>query len=159
MTLEEQFCFALYSATNAIIRTYRPLLRDIGLTYPQYLVLLVLWQNGEQTMGDVATRLAMLPGGLTPIIARLEAADLVVRWHDEGDRRVVYVGLTEAGAKLKTAVREVQHRVACATMLSEEDIAGLRGMLHALSEQLNRPAPSELLSEELLARETSPALP
>ena len=136
MTLEEQLCFALYSATNAIIRTYRPWLRDIGLTYPQYLVLLVLWQNGEQTMGDIATRLGLPPSGITPVVERLEAADYVVRRRDEGDRRIVYVMLTAAGAKLEMAASEAQRRVVCATMLSEVEFSNLRSVLHDLNNRL-----------------------
>lgn len=139
MILEEQLCFALYSATNAVIRTYRPWLRDIGLTYPQYLVLLVLWQNGERTMGEIATRLALPPGGVTPIVERLEAADLVVRRRDEADRRVVHVMLTESGATLEEAASEAQRRVSCATMLHDDELADLRGALHGLTDRLNSP--------------------
>jgi DNA-binding MarR family transcriptional regulator len=151
MTLEEQLCFALYSATNAVIRTYRPWLRDIGLTYPQYLVLLVLWQDGERTMGEIATRLALPPGGVTPIVERLEAARLVVRRRDEEDRRVVHVTLTEAGQQLEQAGIEAQRQVRCATMLENEELAGLRGILHGLSERLSTPAEREQAERESLA--------
>ncbi len=150
MILEEQLCFALYSATNAVIRTYRPWLRDIGLTYPQYLVLLVLWQNGERTMGEIATRLALPPGGVTPIVERLEAAHLVVRRRDDADRRVVHVTLTESGAKLEAAASEAQRRVSCATMMRDEELADLRGTLNDLTEQLNSPAATELAAGELV---------
>ena len=150
MILEEQLCFALYSATNAVIRTYRPWLRDIGLTYPQYLVLLVLWQNGERTMGDIATRLALPPGGVTPIVERLEAAKLVVRRRDEDDRRVVHVTLTESGTKLEEAATEAQRRVSCATMMHDHELAELRGTLRGLTERLNTPATSELAGGELM---------
>ena len=150
MILEEQLCFALYSATNAVIRTYRPWLRDIGLTYPQYLVLLVLWQSGERTMGEIATRLALPPGGVTPIVERLEAAELVVRRRDDADRRVVHVTLTESGAKLEEAASEAQRRVSCATMMHDEELAELRGTLNGLTEQLNSPAAAELAAGELM---------
>ena len=148
MTLEEQLCFALYSATNAIIRSYRPWLRDIGLTYPQYLVLLVLWQDGDRTMGEIATRLALPPGGVTPIVERLEAAKLVERRRDEGDRRVVHVRLTESGAQLEQAGIEAQRRVTCATKLPANEHATLRAILNELTERLsavpeNAPAESE----------------
>lgn len=147
MILEEQLCFALYAATNAVIRTYRPWLRDIGLTYPQYLVLLVLWQNGERTMGEIATRLALPPGGVTPIVERLEAAELVVRRRDETDRRVVHVMLTASGAKLEAAASEAQRRVSCATMLRDDELAELRGTLHGLTERLNTSAMPSMASE------------
>ncbi len=136
MILEEQLCFALYSATNAVIRTYRPWLRDIGLTYPQYLVLLVLWQDGERTMGEIANRLALPPGGVTPIVERLEAAELVVRRRDEDDRRVVHVGLTKSGADLEQAGIEAQRKVSCATTMEDSESSALRDMLNALTTRL-----------------------
>lgn len=136
MILEEQLCFALYSATNAVIRTYRPWLRDIGLTYPQYLVLLVLWQDGERTMGEIANRLALPPGGVTPIVERLEAAELVVRRRDEDDRRVVHVGLTKSGAELEQAGIEAQRKVSCATTMEDDELSALRIMLNGLTTRL-----------------------
>lgn len=136
MILEEQLCFALYSATNAVIRTYRPWLRDIGLTYPQYLVLLVLWQDGERTMGEIANRLALPPGGVTPIVERLEAAELVVRRRDEDDRRVVHVGLTKSGAELEQAGIEAQRKVSCATTMEDDELSNLRIMLNSLTTRL-----------------------
>lgn len=136
MILEEQLCFALYSATNAVIRTYRPWLRDIGLTYPQYLVLLVLWQDGERTMGEIANRLALPPGGVTPIVERLEAAELVVRRRDEDDRRVVHVGLTPSGAELEQAGIEAQRKVSCATTMEDDELSNLRILLNSLTDRL-----------------------
>ena len=151
MNLEEQLCFALYGATNAVIRTYRPWLRDIGLTYPQYLVLLVLWQNGERTMGEIATRLALPPGGVTPIVERLETAGLVVRRRDDDDRRVVHVMLTENGTNLQEGGREAQRHVKCATMMEDEELADLRGVLHRLIEQLSSGKTAELEREMMEA--------
>lgn len=146
MILEEQLCFALYSATNAVIRTYRPWLRDIGLTYPQYLVLLVLWQDGERTMGEIANRLALPPGGVTPIVERLEAAELVVRRRDEDDRRVVHVGLTENGARLEQAGVEAQRKVSCATTMEDDELSSLRTMLNGLTSRLCASADAETAS-------------
>jgi DNA-binding MarR family transcriptional regulator len=151
MILEEQLCFALYSATNAVIRTYRPWLRDIGLTYPQYLVLLVLWQDGDRTMGEIAHRLALPPGGVTPIVERLEAAELVVRRRDEDDRRVVHVSLTEAGAQLEQAGVEAQRKVTCATTMEDDELSSLRLMLSALTTRL---CTSAALEDETPQRET-----
>lgn len=153
MVLEEQLCFALYSATNAVIRTYRPWLRDIGLTYPQYLVLLVLWQDGERTMGEIATRLSLPPGGVTPIVERLELAGFVTRRRDEGDRRVVHVALTPSGAALEKAGVEAQRKVACATMLPPTEFVELRQVLFGLTERLNQTAETAPETEPLLRRE------
>ena len=138
MNLEEQLCFALYSATNAIVRTYRPWLREIGLTYPQYLVLLVLWQDGERTMGEIASRLSLPPGGVTPIVERLETSGFVVRRRDLNDRRVLHVGLTPSGAELEQAGIEAQRRVACAPPMEAEEFAELRSALTGLTRRLNR---------------------
>lgn len=137
MNLDEQLCFALYAATNAIVRTYRPWLREIGLTYPQYLVLLVLWQDGERTMGEIANRLSLPPGGVTPIVERLEASGFVVRRRDVNDRRVLHVGLTPSGADLEQAGIEAQRRVACATTLEAEEVADLRSALTGLTRRLS----------------------
>ena len=139
MKLEEQLCFALYSATNAVVRTYRPWLRDIGLTYPQYLVLLVLWQDGERTMGEIASRLSLPPGGVTPIVERLETAGFVVRRRDGNDRRVVHVALTTSGAALETAGAKAQRRVSCATTMQEDELSNLRATLAGLTQRLGQP--------------------
>lgn len=149
MNLDEQLCFALYSATNAVVRTYRPLLRDIGLTYPQYLVLLVLWQDGERTMGEIANRLSLPPGGVTPIVERLEAAELVMRRRDDDDRRVVHVKLTQSGAQLETACAEAQRQVVCATTLQNDELSGLRAMLRQLAHRLGETVVNEPVASEL----------
>ncbi len=159
MILEEQLCFALYSATNAVIRTYRPWLRDIGLTYPQYLVLLVLWQDGERTMGEIANRLALPPGGVTPIVERLEAAELVVRRRDEDDRRVVHVALTKAGADLEQAGIEAQQKVTCATTMEEDEVSKLRVMLNLLTTNLCASVSETEFVDGPPEREKVPALP
>ena len=146
--LEGQLCFALYSATNAIIRTYRPWLRDIGLTYPQYLVLLVLWQDGERTMGEIANRLSLPPGGVTPIVERLETAGFVERRRDLNDRRVVHVGLTSSGEALEQAGSEARRRVVCATSMAGEELDSLR---QALTELTNRLSVLESTEEAIAA--------
>ena len=146
--LEGQLCFALYSATNAIIRTYRPWLRDIGLTYPQYLVLLVLWQDGERTMGEIANRLSLPPGGVTPIVERLETAGFVERRRDLNDRRVVHVGLTSSGEALEQAGSEARRRVVCATSMADEELDNLR---QALTELTNRLSVLESAEEAIAA--------
>ena len=79
LRLDDQLCFALYSATNAVVRRYRPLLAELGITYPQYLLLLVLWQDGPCTVGGLGDRLSLPPHGLSPLLDRLEQAGLVQR--------------------------------------------------------------------------------
>ncbi len=141
LRLDEQLCFALYAVTNSITRRYRPLLGDIGLTYPQYLVMLVLWQDGPCAIGDLARRLELEPHALSPIVARLHTAGLVERQPGR-DRRSRIVVLTERGRVLEADAVRVQAEVACATGLDPAELAALRSRLRALAAELavSRPA-------------------
>jgi DNA-binding MarR family transcriptional regulator len=130
--LDEQLCFALYAASNALTRIYRPLLNDLGLTYPQYLVMLVLWEHKTRTIGEIATELELATHAVSPIIDRLETAELVKRVKDTVDTRVVHVELTKAGAKLEPAGAAVQEEVRCRTMLKPGEVTQLRGALQKL---------------------------
>ena len=134
--LAEQLCFALYSATNAITRLYRPLLTEIGLTYPQYLVLVVLWEHRSRRLGEIAEDLNLATHAVSPIIDRLEEAGFVRRVKDEVDGRIVYAELTKAGAKLEARAAEVQESVRCSTMLDPDEVTQLRAELHSLAERL-----------------------
>ena len=142
LTLDDQLCFALYAATNAVVRAYRPLLAQIGLTYPQYLLMLVLWQDGERAVHELADRLALPPHAMSPILDRLQAAGLLTRRRTAPDRRVVHVQLTPAGRELRTAAARVQEAVACATRLAPDALAALRSELHALAEGMAEPEPA-----------------
>lgn len=133
LRLDDQLCFALYAATNAVVRRYRPLLAELGLTYPQYLLLLVLWQDGSRTVGELGGRLSLPPHGLSPPLDRLEAAGLVQRRGQAHDRRVVRVHLTRQGAELEAAAAVVQRSVVCSTGLDHEELAELRDRLHELA--------------------------
>lgn len=104
LALERQICFKLYAASNLVTRMYRPLLNKLGITYPQYLVMLVLWESDPQTVSALGTRLYLDSGTLTPLLKRLEVAGLVVRRRDEEDERRVLIGLTEAGRALRESV-------------------------------------------------------
>jgi DNA-binding MarR family transcriptional regulator len=105
-TLDELMCFSLYSASMAISRTYKPLLDDLGITYPQYLVLNVLWDEDGQTVGAIAERLSLESSTITPLVKRLEAASLVTRKRHKKDERQVVVSLTARG-------REMRKKSAC----------------------------------------------
>ncbi|MGI8722855.1 MAG: MarR family winged helix-turn-helix transcriptional regulator [Geodermatophilaceae bacterium] len=117
LRLDDQLCFALYAATNAVVRAYRPLLHHIGLNYPQYLVILVLWQDGEQAVHQIAARGALPAHALSPLVHRLQRAGLVRLRREPPDRRVVHVQLTAAGEALHAAAAEAQRTVACQTRL------------------------------------------
>ncbi len=99
--LEDQLCYAVYSAGIAIQRLYKPLLDALGLTYPQYLVMNVIWRRDDQTVGAIAQQLALESSTLTPLLKRLEAAGLVKRSRNPGNERQVLISLTPAGAALK----------------------------------------------------------
>ncbi len=141
LQLDEQLCFALYAATNAVTRSYRPLLERLGLTYPQYLVMMVLWQDGEHAVHEIAARLALPPHAISPLLDRLEGAGLVVRRRAAPDRRVAHVQLTAAGAELEAAAAEAQRGVVCQTQLDGPALAALRDQLHALARRLDTGAP------------------
>jgi DNA-binding MarR family transcriptional regulator len=101
LPLDDQLCFALYAASMAVQRAYKPMLDEIGITYPQYLVLHTLWEEDGRTVGGVAERLALESSTVTPLVKRLEAAGFVTRARDTGDERRVAVRLTERGKALR----------------------------------------------------------
>jgi DNA-binding MarR family transcriptional regulator len=111
--LDEQLCFALYRASRAVIRAYAPLLAPLGLTYPQYLVLLVLWERDGLPVKDVGERLALDSGTLTPLLKRLAHQGLVERRRGEDDERVVRIHLTAAGRALHAKARKIPMELAC----------------------------------------------
>lgn len=136
LRLDDQLCFALYAATNAITRAYRPLLRELGITYPQYLTLMALWQHGNATVGELARHLDLPAHALTPLLQRLEHAGLILRRRSPFDTRAVLVELTPDGLQLETAAAAVQRTVECSTGLSSHALAALRGELHDLVDDL-----------------------
>ena len=136
LQLDKQLCFALYAATNAVTRAYRRPLAELGLTYPQYLAMLVLWQHGGQTVKSLADALLLDSSTLTPLLKRLEAAGLIDRRRDKLDERIMRITLSAAGSALQQAVAVVQQSVACRTRLQESELADLRSNLHALVESM-----------------------
>lgn len=138
--IDDQLCFALYAASNAVIRAYRPLLRDIELTYPQYLTLMVLWQQDGLSVNEIADRLQLPGNALTPLIARLEHVGYLSRSRDDVDRRIVRVLLTPLGADLERRAAAVQRQVVCRTGLDELSLVALRAQLHNLVDDMRAPA-------------------
>ncbi|MEH3133173.1 MAG: MarR family transcriptional regulator [Mycolicibacterium neoaurum] len=137
--LDEQLCFALYSASRLMTAAYRPLLDELGLTYPQYLVLLALWENEPSTVGDLGRRLYLDSGTLSPLIKRLEAAGLVVRHRTSADERRVEVALTQAGRALEERAACIPQRLLASTDAEPEQIGLLRDALRGLVDQLSSP--------------------
>ena len=111
--LDQQLCFALYAASRAMIRAYAPLLEPLGLTYPQYLVLLVLWEEDGVPVKHLAERLMLDSATLTPLLKRLEQRGVVVRQRDEDDERVVRIRLTDAGRALRGKTKRFPAAIAC----------------------------------------------
>lgn len=137
LRLENQLCFALYSATHAITRAYRNALDQKGLTYTQYLVLLVLWENKTMSVSAIAQKLDLDSASLTPILKRLESAGILQRLRNKSDERVVEIKLTEKGIGLQDEVAEIQKLVACKTGLNQQAFDDLKQTLHGLIGVMN----------------------
>ena len=141
LKLKNQLCFALYAATNAITRAYRSRLSHIGLTYSQYLVLMVLWEADGITVKNIAQELHLDSPTITPLLKRLESAGFVSRQRGELDERVVNVFLTDAGRNIQARVAEMQKGVACQTGMQETQFIELRNTLHQLIDSINQNQP------------------
>lgn len=137
LKLESQLCFALYAATNAITRSYRSRLSHVGLTYSQYLVMMVLWQEDGITVKDIAQTLQLDSATITPLLKRLETAGFVARTRSLHDERVVNVSLTDKGRNIQAQVAEMQKGVACQTQLGDAEFNALKATLHQLANTLN----------------------
>lgn len=125
LRLDRQLCFPLYAASNILTRAYRPLLDDLGLTYPQYLVLLVLWEHAPRAVGEIGQQLFLDTGTLTPLLKRMEAAGLVTRQRDPEDERRVIISLTPRGDALRKEARVVPERMATTPCLTLEEAQNL----------------------------------
>jgi DNA-binding MarR family transcriptional regulator len=136
LTLDEQLCFPLYAASRAMTAVYRPKLERLGLTYPQYLVMLALWERDERSVGDVCQALDLDSGTLSPLLKRLEAAGLVERRRSAADERRVDIRLTERGRALRAEAGDIPAQMAEASGLSMDEVIALRGVLHRLTEAL-----------------------
>ena len=133
LRLDRQLCFALYGAANRVTRLYRPLLDALGLTYPQYLAMLVLWEASPQTVGALGEALDLESSTLTPLLKRLEAQGLVARTRDPKDERRVIVALTDAGKALREQARSVPEQLFCKLQLPLDELGELRERLRTLA--------------------------
>jgi len=136
LALDQQLCFALYSASRAMTATYRPILAELNLTYPQYLVLLVLWEDDGVTVGRLGDRLQLDSGTLSPLLKRLEANGFVHRERLPEDERQVVVSLTAAGRKLQGAARCIPRQLGELTGMTEKQAAELRDAVQRLTDVL-----------------------
>jgi DNA-binding MarR family transcriptional regulator len=136
LALDEQLCFATYTAAQAFSRVYRPLLDPLGLTYPQYLVMLVLWEGDDIPIGKITARIHLDSGTLTPLLKRMENSGLIARHRNPDDEREVRVTLTPQGRGLRSKVATARAEVACATNLDTADISALKQQLLQLRTDL-----------------------
>jgi DNA-binding MarR family transcriptional regulator len=137
LRLDNQICFAVYSAAHAFNRVYKPLLDRLGLTYPQYLVMLVLWERDGVPLKDIGERLFLDSGTLTPLLKRLEAAQLVKRTRSTEDERQVLIALTPQGQALKDKARSVPQSILTATDCTVVELVAMKNEIVALRDRLN----------------------
>lgn len=136
LRLDMQICFALYGASHAFNRAYKPLLEPLGLTYPQYLVLMALWEKETATVKVLGEMLGLDSGTLSPLLKRLEQAGLITRKRGTVDERQVMIALTPDGAEMKTKAAEVMRAIGEATGCSLDELGKLRDQLNVLKENL-----------------------
>jgi DNA-binding MarR family transcriptional regulator len=136
LRLDDQLCFALYSATNALKKVYRPVLTSLGITYPQYLVMMVLWERDDMTVSAIGDRLFLDSATLTPLLKRLEALGLVRRERAKEDERQVMVRLTDTGKAMEQAAASVPAHAFRATGCTPEELIALRDALIKLRSEL-----------------------
>ena len=139
--LDQHLCFALYATSLAMTKLYKPVLEPLGLTYPQYLVMLVLWEQDGITVSQLGDRLALDSGTLTPLLKRLESADLVQRLRDAADERRVLLRLTSAGRALKAPAAAVPKALAEASGCTLDELVDLKTKLQALRQRLTNFTP------------------
>ena len=140
LALDKQLCFALYSASLAMTKVYKPLLAPLGLTYPQYLVMLALWENDGQSVSALGEKLALDSGTLTPLLKRLEAQGHVARQRDADDERRVIVRLTPAGRQLKIQARRIPQEIGRASGCELSEIVDLTRQLTTVRDALTKQA-------------------
>jgi len=138
LSFEKQICFSLYSASNAMIRAYRPELKALDLTYLQYIVMMVLWERDGITISSLGEKLHLDSGTLTPLLKRLEAKGLIQRKVNDKDERVKFLYLSESGKALKQSAQSIPEKMLCKTALPIEQLSQLKQQCDALLNTLSR---------------------
>ncbi|MEJ2654190.1 MAG: MarR family transcriptional regulator [Acidihalobacter sp.] len=142
LELDAQLCFALYATQLSMNKVYRKVLRSLNLTYPQYLVMLILWEHDSLSVSEISERLLLdsASATLTPLLKRMDAAGLVTRTRSRDDERQVLVSLTEDGRALQSRAGDIQRAVFDATHCSADELVALREQLHTLRRHLEEPS-------------------
>ncbi|GLZ84492.1 transcriptional regulator [Metapseudomonas resinovorans] len=138
LMLDNQLCFALYSTSLMMTKVYKPLLQELGLTYPQYLAMMVLWEGDGITVGEISNRMLTDPGSLTPLLKRLEAEGFITRTRSSKDERVVELRLTEQGRVLQEKARKVPACILAATERTTDELTVLKEDLVSLRNSLGK---------------------
>lgn len=138
LTIDKQVCFSLYSASNAVIRTYQPMLKALDITYLQYIVMMVLWQYSSMNVKELGNKLHLDSGTLTPLLKRLELKGLLTRTRCKEDERVRIISITEEGAALQLKVKEIPNAMFCKTKMNEADLIQLKQTCDILLANLSK---------------------
>lgn len=138
LLLDNQLCFALYSTSLLLTKVYKPLLQELGLTYPQYLAMMVLWEGDGITVGEISSRLLTDPGSVTPLLKRLEAEGLLKRTRSSVDERVVELFLTDKGRNLREQAKRIPGCILNATQQSAAELGALKAELVTLRSSLQQ---------------------
>lgn len=136
LKLENQLCFPLYACAREVVKKYKPLLDELDLTYTQYIVMMVLWERGSETVKGLGISLHLDSGTLTPLLKRLEYAGLITRARDANDERNLIVSLTDAGRQLKVKAQEVPAQIGKCINLSPAEAVSLYQLLYKLLNEL-----------------------
>jgi DNA-binding MarR family transcriptional regulator len=136
LKLDNQMCFPLYAASRLVVQAYRPLLEELGITYPQYLVLMVLWEKDGSSVSEIGGRLSLDSGTLTPVLKRLAAQALVKRKRAKHDDRAVENWLTERGRALKLKAVEIPTKLLCSTAIEMDEVIKLKNALQPILDKL-----------------------
>ncbi|WP_353117118.1 MarR family transcriptional regulator [Myroides odoratus] len=136
LALENQVCFPIYALSKTIINQYRPYLEALDITYPQYLVLMVLWKEKQQTVGQLGEKVFLDSGTLTPLLKRMEQKGIVIRTRGPEDERVVKLSLTEKGIGLREQAKVIPQELMKAMHVTEEELIALKNsIMHILNKQ------------------------
>lgn len=138
LLLDSQLCFPLYALSRQVTAQYRPLLEKLDLTYPQYLVLLLLWESDNRTVGELGERLLLDSGTLTPLLKRMEQKGLLTRQRNPADERQVTIQLTESGRNIQQQAMNIPTQLVQSLNLNEEQVVDLRNQLQTILQQLTK---------------------
>ncbi len=137
LKLSNQVCFPLYAASREVIKLYKPFLDEYNLTYTQYITMLVLWEDGKITIKELCKKLYLDSGTITPVIKKLEAMGLLIKYRDKSDERIVNVELTDKGRELKEEIVKVPEQVSCKINGSVEDLLILKNLLEKVLDEIS----------------------